>query len=318
MPKIKRPTIRAIQSLFFLITVLSVGTIFAVLAVSQWKAKAAAERDLVVHEQQRSGAEDALRREEIRAAVREALADEQYRQQVRADLVIAFREFIRETVVEEEVGGQAAPPQPRRERTGEVPTLPDSLMALTSADFHGHGRPDAMMIVYTDYECPFCKRMHESIEAFRATHPQGMYIRYRHFPLPNVNPVATRQALAAECVWNLGGPEKGWAFSGAVFAATGSGGRGVEDLDALIEVAGVEPSLVRGCMSDPATMAAIRLADQEARALRVTGTPATIITRPRAGAGGLVQEGARFVSGAVPPHVLDQMLVQASRRDAAR
>jgi len=37
---------------------------------------------------------------------------------------------------------------------------------------------------FSDYECPFCKQMHERIEAVLRSRPQDVALVYRHFPLP--------------------------------------------------------------------------------------------------------------------------------------
>ena len=78
-------------------------------------------------------------------------------------------------------------------------------------DDHIKGKKDAdyLLIDYSDFQCPYCKRFHPTAEKFIKDNPNVALI-YRHFPLPNHNPLATRQALAAECIASINAGDAFW------------------------------------------------------------------------------------------------------------
>ena len=72
------------------------------------------------------------------------------------------------------------------------------------------GAPDApaVMIEFSDFECPFCKRFHDTVKKLVEESSGQVRWVYRHFPLEQLHPVKARQeSLAAECVAELGGEE---------------------------------------------------------------------------------------------------------------
>jgi protein-disulfide isomerase len=71
---------------------------------------------------------------------------------------------------------------------------------------HILGNPNApiSLIEYSDYECPFCKRFHETAQEIMKAYDGKINWVYRHFPLPFHNPGAEKEAEASECVNELG------------------------------------------------------------------------------------------------------------------
>jgi protein-disulfide isomerase len=98
---------------------------------------------------------------------------------------------------------------------------PETTVApVTEAD-HIRGNPNApiMVIEYSDYDCPFCKNFHETMnrimEEYGATGKVAWV--YRQFPIAQLHPNAPKISEAAECVADLGGDEAFWKFSDLVF-----------------------------------------------------------------------------------------------------
>lgn len=63
------------------------------------------------------------------------------------------------------------------------------------------GAADApiQLVVFTDFECPFCRRFHESVlQSMRSTLSDSVGLRVVHFPLP-MHRFARPAALAFEC-----------------------------------------------------------------------------------------------------------------------
>ncbi len=83
------------------------------------------------------------------------------------------------------------------------------------------GNPNAPILVveYSDYDCPFCKNFHETMN--RIMDEYGITGKvawvYRQFPLTQLHPNADRISQTALCVGELGGNDAFWKFSDLVF-----------------------------------------------------------------------------------------------------
>ncbi len=88
---------------------------------------------------------------------------------------------------------------------------------------HIIGSKDAEIIVieYSDTECPFCKRFHETMHQAVDAYDGKVAWVYRHFPLTSIHPLAESGAIASECAATLGGNDMFWKYLDALFAAQG-------------------------------------------------------------------------------------------------
>jgi protein-disulfide isomerase len=87
-----------------------------------------------------------------------------------------------------------------------APGEPDSLVPV-EADDATNGKPDALvtLVVFLDYECPFCAEAHDTIRELRDHYsPDELRIVYKHNPLP-FHASALPAALAAQAVLDLAG-----------------------------------------------------------------------------------------------------------------
>ncbi|MBI3420972.1 MAG: thioredoxin domain-containing protein [Candidatus Sungbacteria bacterium] len=73
------------------------------------------------------------------------------------------------------------------------------------------------IVEYSDLECPFCKRFHETMKQVLAAYPNDVRWVYRHAPLTQLHSKAPAEANAAECAGEQG---KFWEFIDEVFAVT--------------------------------------------------------------------------------------------------
>lgn len=79
----------------------------------------------------------------------------------------------------------------------------------------GNADADLAVIVYTDYQCPYCHRVHPTLQQLLTTYGDKMMLVYRHFPL-SFHPEAEPLAIGAECANELGGSDAFWSFTDKV------------------------------------------------------------------------------------------------------
>ena len=57
----------------------------------------------------------------------------------------------------------------------------------------------SVVVVFSDYQCPYCKLMHERLDEVLARRPNDVAVVYRHWPLSNIHPHAFAAAVTASC-----------------------------------------------------------------------------------------------------------------------
>lgn len=104
-------------------------------------------------------------------------------------------------------------------RAGEVDEFPvvDGEFTLDT-DEHLMGNPDGDIIMFewSDYDCPFCERVHPTLNQLVAG-DENIAWAYRHFPLQS-HPEAFPKAVVSECFAELGGNEAFWLFTETEFS----------------------------------------------------------------------------------------------------
>lgn len=140
-------------------------------------------------------------------------------------------------------GNQAAGPQPV--------DISDITVEVTRDD-HILGDADApiKIVEFSDTECPFCKRFHESILEVLPEYEGQVAWVYRHLPLPQLHPQAPRQAEATECAAELGGNDAFWAYTNRLFDITPAN-NGLQDsqLPEIAEFAGLDREEFLACLN---------------------------------------------------------------------
>jgi protein-disulfide isomerase len=114
----------------------------------------------------------------------------------------------------------------------ETSDVPKEILAL-KADDHVLGDPNANIVIieYSDLECPFCQRFHDSMLQVMDEYGKKGEVAwvYRHFPLDNIHPNARKQAEGAECATELGGNDGFWKLVDGIFGNAKNGTRVVMD-----------------------------------------------------------------------------------------
>lgn len=136
------------------------------------------------------------------------------------------------------------------------------------------------LVVYTDLECPACKYFHTQIKQLEAKYVAAgpVAIIYRNFPLDQLHTKARTEALAAECINEVGGLEKYWQFIDKIFEITPSNdGLDPAKLGETAKILGVDTKTFESCMTAKKYADKISISVNEAVDLGAPGTPTSIL-----------------------------------------
>lgn len=181
------------------------------------------------------------------------------------------------------------PPPPSR------PPRPTNVVVQpVTAEDHVKGDRNAKIsiIEFSDLECPFCKRIHPTLQKLVDDYNGQVNWVYRHFPLASLHPRAAYQAEATECANELGGNDGFWAYLDRLFEITPSN-NGLQDsqLPQIAEDIGLNRSAFEACLNSGKYTSHVQSDLAQAQAAGGTGTPYSVI----------VADGQNIpVSGAVP------------------
>ncbi len=199
------------------------------------------------------------------------------------------------------------------EYTGADASALFSLSVLDRATAIGNVNAPVRVIVYSDYECPYCKAFEAAVSPalHRRYGSQAQFV-YRFHPLEMHGKAAQAEAIAGACVARIAGPDAFRRFTGTIFAKTGSNGQGTEE-----SVATLAKTAMRGnrTISDPGSLdaiysrctqsnagAALIAADQAFKG--VTGTPTIFVVN-------VARHKAWRLAGALPSWVFEVLIANA-------
>lgn len=194
-------------------------------------------------------------------------------------------------------------PQPSAEpkATG---TLSQDDIAGVLKDTYTQGNKNASIvwIEYSDLECPFCKRLHDSgaIKNLEAKYGDKLAFVFKHYPLP-FHPTAMPAAQNAECIAEVGGSAKFYAFVESVFV------KGVPNqsvIDSVLKEIGVDAKKVQSCVDAGKYKDKINAHQSEGSSkFGVNGTPGNVLINTKTGK-------YEVVSGAQPEANFDAAITR--------
>ena len=195
-------------------------------------------------------------------------------------------------------------------------TYPASQTTIDDDPYLGNKDSAKVAIVeFSDYECPYCKRHFQEtyrklLDNYVAT--GKAILVFRDFPLSFHNPLATKEAVAAECVQELGDNAKYFAFHDLVYTNTNSNGNGLEEakLYEFAKQVGVDTNNFTQCYQQERFKDEIAKDIEDGAAAGVNGTPGFVI-------GLLSSDGSVdgvSVAGALPYENFQQVLEEQLAR----
>lgn len=124
---------------------------------------------------------------------------------------------------------------------------------VTEAD-HIYGNPNApiMIVEYSDFDCPFCKNFHETMQKIMETYGTDGKVAwvYRHFPIAQLHPNSPKVSEASECVASLGGNDAFWKFADLLISDRGTNEpTNIKKLPEYATQAGVDVTKFNECVA---------------------------------------------------------------------
>ena len=172
------------------------------------------------------------------------------------------------------------------------PALDDSpTIPVEGAPMLGPRGAPVTVVVFSDFQCPYCNRGRHIMADLVAAHPAQVRVVWRNLPLPRhaQAPAAAEAALEA---FAQGGDTLFWRYHDIVFGHQDRLARA--DLERYAALAGLDVARLRAALDGGAHRAALEADRALAERLGVDGTPAFFVN-------------GTLVSGAQPLEVFEQL-----------
>lgn len=173
---------------------------------------------------------------------------------------------------------------------------------LTGHSNRIRGNSDAPVAIveFSDFHCPFCKRVQPSLNEVLSRYDGKVKHVFRDFPLDNLHPQARAAAEAANCAGDQG---KFWEYHDLLFAQAPKASP--DNLKGYARTVGLNTEKFDNCVFQGAHHDAVQRDIDEATRVGMTGTPGFFIN-------------GRFVNGAQPlekfVQIIDEELAFTQQR----
>jgi protein-disulfide isomerase len=149
---------------------------------------------------------------------------------------------------------------------------------VDAAKDHIRGAANAKVTIieYSDLECPFCKRFHDTMKQVVAAYPSQIRWVYRHAPLVQLHSKAPAEANAAECAGEQG---KFWEFIDEVFTVTpANNGLDAAELPKIAAKVGVaNAAQFKSCVDSNKYSSVVQADLDDATKAGMRGTPYSVV-----------------------------------------
>ncbi|MDP1760536.1 MAG: DsbA family protein [Candidatus Woesebacteria bacterium] len=167
-------------------------------------------------------------------------------------------------------------------RAGGAVNLGDIKIKKVSLDEHILGNPNAKVTIieYSDTECPFCKRFHNTMNQVIKEKGNEIAWVYRHFPIAQLHPKAFNEAVAMECAWEQGGNDSFWKYTNELFVRTESNNKlDALELPKIAQFIGLELVDFNTCLNSEKYGDKVRADMKSGDEIGVNGTPKSFILK---------------------------------------
>jgi len=213
------------------------------------------------------------------------------------------------TKIDNTNNNDVAPGQKQQEQAGPSQNL-DQVSPVTKED-HVRGNINApvKIVEYSDTECPFCKKFHETMKQVIGEYGKSGKVAwvYRHYPLDQLHSKARKEAEATECAGGLGGNDKFWEYLDRLMEVTpANNGLDPAELPKIAEYVGLDKTKFNECLSSGKYAQKIEEHVQNAMATGGNGTPWSIV---------ISKNGKKYPLNGAQPYESIKQLIETALQD---
>ena len=162
----------------------------------------------------------------------------------------------------------------------EAPPVVRAQVSVDGAPSKGPATAPVTIVEFSDFYCPFCKRVQSTLSAILAKYGDKVRLVYRDFPIPQLHPAAPKAAEAARCANDQG---KFWPYHDLLHARAPKGSP--DDLTAYANEVGLDVAAFEACLTSGKHAAGVKKDIEEGNRLGIDGTPGFFVNgRSLAGA----------------------------------
>lgn len=198
-------------------------------------------------------------------------------------------EFVKALAAKSRIVIHLKPPSPIRVKIG-----------LRGAPFKGPSDAPVTVVKFEDFQCPFCKRVQETLTHLERKYKNKLRIFHKDFPIDSIHPQARRAHEAARCASEQG---RFWAYHDELYARAPNFGE--EDLKAYARKVKLNLPAFENCLATRRYKGAVERDYEEGSRLGVNGTPAFFIN-------------GRYLNGAQPVEAFSRIIDEELNLQQAR
>jgi len=169
-------------------------------------------------------------------------------------------------------------------------TSPRTQVGFDPARVRGNPKANVMIVEFSDFQCPFCSQVQNTLKSVMAKHRDTVALAFRDMPVSQIHPQAMGAAQAARCAGEQG---KFWEYHDLLFAD--QAGLEKPGLVSKAQKLQLDEKQFDSCLSNEKYKSQIQQDSQEGMRAGVSGTPGFFIN-------------GVFISGAQPEATFEKLI----------
>jgi len=175
---------------------------------------------------------------------------------------------------------------PLVQESGEITSVPADVAVVRPSDrIRGDANTAEIAVIeYVDTDCSFCARFHTTMQQVYSDYKGRVVWVTRHYPLSGIHPNATTEAVALECVAELGGNAAFNTYLDTIINVTlNPDPKSNQQLTNFATSQGIDAKLFKSCTEGTAASDRVAADAAEAEKIGARGTPFNIIVNLKSG-----------------------------------